>query len=328
MAQEEFGATKEVRVYKYLAVNLHLYIFRRTEFFCLEQFNWQQADMNAIPNWIKSNTMTQYSPYSYELENQDVLGVYSAALYDYGGHLPSANGVNMRNEEMAFTSFEFPRWKCFWQLDGRHTACPHSRLFTQSNQDYNNMAIIDASFDKVADALEVDVNAVHPFYLPYPIFNRFGFGGTTFNNLTYNSYHYVQDDSVVCRQVYPVNKKESVMILEQQPFQGIWTGKIVIKNQLDPIVIPSIDNSIAHSGKSSLSINSPQTFKQGLLHLDSAKSYYINAWVSVNNPNVKIPKLADNLGFDLTIKNKNGNLDTTFCFSTIGSEVIEKDGNR
>ena len=290
--------------------------------FSMEQFNYQQADLNAIPNWIKSNTMTQYSPYSYELENHDVLGVYSAALYDYGGHLPSANGVNMRNDEMAFTSFEFLDGNASgnWMVGTRPV--PTQSIYSVKSG-YNNMAIIDASFDKVADALEVDVNAIRSYYLPRPIFNHFGFfDRITFNNVVYNSYHYIQNDSVVCRQVYPANHKQSVMILKQPPFSGIWTGKIIIKNQLDPIVTPNIDNTIAHCGKSSLSISSPQAFKQGLLHLDSAKSYYINAWVSVNNPNVKIPKLADGLGFDLTIKDRNGNVDTTFSFQPSGP-VIE-----
>ncbi len=50
--------------------------------FDLEMFNWEQADLNAVPHWIQANTMTQYSPFSYELEDRDVLGVYSAALYD------------------------------------------------------------------------------------------------------------------------------------------------------------------------------------------------------------------------------------------------------
>ena len=76
--------------------------------FMLEQFNWKYAGFNAMKNWIKSNTITRYSPYSFELENQDVLGVYSAAIYDYNGELPAANGINMRQDEMAFTKFLNP----------------------------------------------------------------------------------------------------------------------------------------------------------------------------------------------------------------------------
>jgi Leucine-rich repeat (LRR) protein/PKD repeat protein len=275
--------------------------------FSMEQFNWQQADLNAIPNWIVTNAMTQYSPFSYELENQDVLGIYSAALYDYGGHLPSANGVNMRNKEMAFTSFEY--------LDGSTsgnwvvgTLSVPAYADYQVTSGYKNMAIVSANTNKFADVQRVDVKAVS-LYQPSSL--------TRFSN-----FQYVQNDSIVCQQANPSNLKETVMILKKAPFEGAWKGKIIAKNQLFPSVSPSLDNTVSHSGKSSLRVTATQTFKQGLLRLDSAKSYWINAWVSINNPSLTIPKLADDLGIDLVIKNKDGLVKSTFSFRPTG-QIIE-----
>ncbi len=75
--------------------------------FDAEDFNWTYASLNAIPGWIQANAVTQYSTHGFELENRDVLGIYSAALYDYGGQLATATGGNMKNTEMAFTGFEY-----------------------------------------------------------------------------------------------------------------------------------------------------------------------------------------------------------------------------
>ncbi len=53
---------------------------RKDGTFSMSQFNWSLADIDAIPAWTKANTLTQYSPFSYDLENRDVLGIYSSAL--------------------------------------------------------------------------------------------------------------------------------------------------------------------------------------------------------------------------------------------------------
>jgi hypothetical protein len=59
-----------------------------------------------------------------------------------------------------------------------------------------------------------------------------------------------------------------------------------------------------------------------MLNLDSAKTYYINAWVSVQNANVPTPKLADNLGIDLSIRNSKDQIVNTLSFAPVGP-IIE-----
>jgi len=279
--------------------------------FSMEQFNWQQGTNNIIPNWIKTNTMTQYSPYSYELENSDVLGIYSAALYDYGGHLPSANGVNMRNNEMAFTSFEY--------IDGNSSASGNWIMGSQPmpayivypvNSGYGNMAVIEANADDLSNVQMVDVRAI-------------AWGRSLLSLIQFS---YQTNDSIVCDQqfLYQLNSKgrQRALVLKNAPFSGLWWGSIIVRHSVTPVVIPTIDNTIAHTGKSSLHITSIQTFKQELLHLDSAKEYFLNAWVSVNNPNVIIPKLSDNLGIDVVVRNKENAIDTVVSFQPSGP-VIE-----
>lgn len=57
-------------------------------------------------NWRTANTITQYSPYGFELENMDPLGVYSSAQYGYDQALPTAVASNSKYAEVAFDGFE------------------------------------------------------------------------------------------------------------------------------------------------------------------------------------------------------------------------------
>lgn len=68
-------------------------------------FNWANP-AGSDPEWINENTVTKYSPYGFEVENQDVLKVYSAAKYGYENSLVTAVGYNTTYNEMHFQSFE------------------------------------------------------------------------------------------------------------------------------------------------------------------------------------------------------------------------------
>jgi PKD repeat protein len=277
--------------------------------FAMDQFDWGTAELNIVPNWIQANTMTQYSPYSYELENRDVLGVYSAALYDYGGHLPSANGVNMRNGEMAFTSFEVD--------DGKPTGnWMISNVATPSSLTYNvpvglgHLAVVEATLAELELVQMVDVSAQQSFF--------FGSLVSTQSKPT----TFLQGVKILCKQAHPTNPNLTIVVLDKAPFEQIWLGKITVNLTALPAVAAVFDNVLAHSGKKSLKIIADKTFRQELLRLEPGKPYWLNAWVSVNNPHVLTPVLASNLGIDVTLKNKQGVSVGTFAFQPTG-QVIE-----
>jgi Leucine-rich repeat (LRR) protein/PKD repeat protein len=277
--------------------------------YTLNQFDWGSAEFNIVPNWIQANTMTQYSPYSYELENKDVLGVYSAALYDYGGHLPSANGVNMRNAEMAFTSFEVSDGKPSgnWMLS--NTATPASATYKVPIAN-NYIVVVQAPLQEFDLVQKVDVNA-ESFW-----FSFFYFAYRKQTN-------YLQDVEVLCKQQHPTNPNWSVLVLGRAPFDGLWYGNITVKKTVLPTVVADFDGTVAHSGKTSLRIMADKTFRQELLEVEEGKSYWVNAWVTVQNGNqVTTPKLADNLGIEITLKNKQGQVAGTVSFQPTGT-IIE-----
>lgn len=272
--------------------------------FELEQFNWQHAELSGIRNWTKANSMTQYSPFSYELENRDVLGVYSSALYDYGGNLPSANGVNMRNSEMAFTSFEFldaGNVTGNWVFGVRPLP---TYTFFDVEVGLKNVAVVKVPLAQLDGIDKVDVIAKG-------IFSVFGIKSV-----------YIQDNVIVCKQVYPENPAWSVIVLERSVNDGLWLGQLRFKNPEQMMELPDIDDKVFHTGKSSLRVAIDKVYKQSLLKPEQDKSYTVSAWVSVGRLSVTTPVLAPGVGYDILVKNKDGQLVATFPFTPQG-KIIE-----
>ena len=256
--------------------------------FDLERFNWQYADAGVIPHWIKANTMTTYSPYSYELENKDVLDIYSAALYDYGGHLPAANGVNMRNDEMAFTGFEYFDNYASGNWRFNNQAIPAYTIY-KIIAAVGHMAVVEASSEDLQNVFSADV-------LAYRI-NSLSSGAKQFN--------YIGNNEIVCMEVHPEDPALTLVVFKRAPFGGLWGGKMKIRNTLTPGTTPVIDDLVSHTGKKSLKITASTNYKQELLQLDSAKTYVINAWVSVNNMHLLTPQLAEGISLEVILKNAN-----------------------
>jgi hypothetical protein len=61
---------------------------------------------NMQEPWSWSAEITKYSPFNFEIENKNALGIYSAALYGYGNSLATAVVNNSRYCETAFCHFE------------------------------------------------------------------------------------------------------------------------------------------------------------------------------------------------------------------------------
>jgi hypothetical protein len=62
--------------------------------------------LNDSYNWQYTSTISNYSPFGNEVENQDALGRYSAALFGYSNTLPKAVAQNARYNEIYSENFE------------------------------------------------------------------------------------------------------------------------------------------------------------------------------------------------------------------------------
>lgn len=71
-------------------------------FYRLNASGWEKNETD----WTYTSEVTQYSPYGFELENQDALGRKSAAQYGYNHSFPLAVGANSAYKEMGFDGFE------------------------------------------------------------------------------------------------------------------------------------------------------------------------------------------------------------------------------
>lgn len=272
--------------------------------FSMDFFNWQQANVEAIPDWIKATSKTLYSGYSFELENTDVMNVYSSALYDYDGQLMSAEGSNMRNNEMAFSGFESGQ-----SISGNLV------MGTTNTQAYKVLAVITgfghmatvALPGQFANITSADISA-------------FGLKGTSIFSFGHNA---IVNDVIVCKTADTSNPANTVLVFNDAPFKESWIGTITVRVPYSPAISATFSETRSHTGKMSLEITAPKNFPQHLLSLDKDKSYVVSTWVSVpGSINATSPVLATNLGLDIIIKDKTGAVNTTFPFQASGP-VIE-----
>ena len=73
-----------------------------TPFYKLSNGSWVEDPKN----WTFTSTVTEFSPYGQELENQDALGRYSAATYGYNQAFPTAVAANARYSDIGADNFE------------------------------------------------------------------------------------------------------------------------------------------------------------------------------------------------------------------------------
>ncbi|NPA34668.1 MAG: hypothetical protein GXO48_07065 [Chlorobi bacterium] len=57
-------------------------------------------------NWTRQNTVTLVQPWGEPIEERNILGIYSSALYGYRQHLPVMIAANAKYSSILFTSFE------------------------------------------------------------------------------------------------------------------------------------------------------------------------------------------------------------------------------
>lgn len=275
--------------------------------FTMDFFNWRQASLDGLPNWIKTNEITRYSPFSYALEDKDATSTYSGAIYDYGGDLASAEGKNMRNDEMGFTGFETVSGTMTGNFNMGSSSVQTS-ITVPVLAGYGHMAIGWGPITAFSNYSEADVRAFHIAPLSF-------FGKITSKVLTNNS--------IICRQAYSVNNSYTVFVFDEAPFPGSWLGDLTMRAPFTATVPFTRDQTYVHTGAYSLKITTPTQFPQGILKLDQNKSYLISAWVSVGNTSVTAPAAFNNTGIDIIIRDKNNLVvPPTISFQTSGP-IIE-----
>jgi len=270
--------------------------------YTMEQFIWEAPGIS--PKWLKTEEVKEYSAFSKPLMAEDVLLVPSSALYDYGGYLQSAQGVNMKNREMAFTGFEYMDQYKPPGFEGRESG---NWNFGTAPVRVNNIygargeghyVETEAPLKKFENVSGVYVQGRY-FSCAYPIFCP-----------PVRSYGY---QKIVCKQA-SADKKKTYLVTELPVCEGNhWEGSIIIPQTIRPSSPTPVFSPVkAHTGKLSLYISENTTFPQEIIKLDSGRSYSMSAWVSSQSPAA---------GIEVLFKEKNDTQVASFSCAPEGPAI-------
>jgi hypothetical protein len=245
------------------------------------------GDMSGcFPGWRKTNTVTRYNPYSYEIENKDVLGRYSSALYGYRGDLSVGVGANAAENEIAYDGFE--------EYDVAHQPAGlveinNGNLTVFKTNSSNVLGELYREYDVTlaSDAsLTLNATPTQIAALAGKSVNVFGAGMDTYDQkIIYGTY-----------AIASVNPAKNSITLTSFPYTAVWKGKISFIETYTPIF--SVPNSqvivsttsatpgYAHTGKSSMLIAGAVKSELYKMSLIPGKSYVLSSWLkSLNSLN-------------------------------------------
>ncbi len=152
--------------------------------------NWQPISL-LNSGWISSLKVTEYNPYSTEVENQDALGRYSAAVYGYNHKVPVCVGSNATYQQIGFDSFEdYGYYDCQAGCFKRHFAFEdYSANVTteQSHTGYHSIKIPHEEYVEMKRKLTSQFTPTPNLTVPYVMHeaNDIGVFGPETDDMTY-----------------------------------------------------------------------------------------------------------------------------------------------
>ena len=328
----------------------------------LGNFNFHNPS-NSSPNWVAANTITNYSPYGFELENKNAINVYSAAMYGYSNSLVTAVGSNAEYHEIGFDGFEDYPSTCDDQHFRFPTAYPtyitntqahtgHYSLHLNSGQTITQYYLVGDNTDACEQTQSFSSYPATGGPLPSddggnvpvaPTSNPFG--GEVHNGTTatvFGSSDYYTMSSCDCLgQFYPTTNKayELGAWVKQIPQTGqiIYNGNSAVNNQQVP-------NSLTTYGSPEIVL----TFYAGTTVIGTSNSYasgnIIEGWqridatftppigttkvgITLINNTVPGPTQSDDYFDDIRVHPFNGNLNTYVYDNKLLKVMAELDPN-
>ncbi len=268
----------------------------------MPMFDFQSITFDhCASNWRKTNEVTRYSPYGNELENRDVLNVYSSALYGYNGKLPIVVSANADYREVGFESFE--EYKT-----GNGAAYPYNVLeLSTGNLDFPTD--LSASPRNIWTYTDIKNGESNHFYLHGSMTNSILINPLTGANLvgmvqgrTHGSIEkptvpFGEKQLVTLNGLLAMNTNAAPYLHQFSNFPMQYAGRVVY--QRPTLILPpngpqnvGYTAAKAHTGKQSLAITGEGKFPQNRLKLTGGESYTIQLWVSKDNTDV--PTYRDN----------------------------------
>ncbi len=113
--------------------------------------DWHRGT-GAVPDqsrWIMGSHVTKYSPHGNPLEEQNVLGIYSAAAFGYNGQLPVMVAQNARYAAIRFTDYESETAAGVTAV-AAHSGRQSRQLVTASNVVLSGVTVAPGAYPKGA----------------------------------------------------------------------------------------------------------------------------------------------------------------------------------
>ncbi len=237
------------------------------------------------PKWRLVNTITEYNPSSFDIENKDILNRYSSALFGYKGDLAVAVASNAREREIGYESFEeyVPS-----------VAVGPSCLSSGNISVYTNTAPSNTEFNKVYRPSEIVEATDNSLTVDFPFVRTANWTGkvvrvTGANMNTYNDKNTYGKYTIASVTAHATDLNKSIVTLSGFPTVGIWKGKISVPIDYSVsmpvatgVATSSIVSSKKHTGKNSLKTLGDASFEQLSLDLIPDEKYVLSAWVSAD----------------------------------------------
>lgn len=263
----------------------------------LTLFNWTNPFFKYTPaaaKWKETNRITKYASNGEEVENRDIIGLYSSALYAYNDNLPIAVAANASNYEIAYEGFETLRSE--GEKGNLNFACADNETGPKKVFITNTYEIM-GGYDHSSGQTDV--------YIDKPYYNNANLGDAyallVLEDEDGKEYELTGDVASLAAGMDNVFGK-NMSLLGLTNISGceyptkITTGKVVIKQERE-IAKTSNPNCVAsvgysgvrlasdwkHSGNYSLKLEpgaSSVSFEQASTDLIPGKQYVLSAWVS------------------------------------------------
>ena len=256
-------------------------------------FDWENPFFKYSPgaeDWKETNRITKYAANGEEVENRDIIGLHSAALYAYKDNLPVAVAANASHYEVAFEGFE--------TLEEEGTKGNLDFLCNESKTRYlsNTYEIFggytgeeEVNIDKLFESgdLVTEDNTYALLVLEDEAGNEYEATGDVQSISSaglYNTFN---------KQVSTLNLTNLDFGCTPLPSGTVTTGRVIVKQEkyVGATNNTNCDNNNnvilasdwSHSGGKSLMIDvaNGYNFNQGSTELQPGKTYVLSAWVSL-----------------------------------------------
>jgi hypothetical protein len=264
-------------------------------------FDWNStAHGMCYPNWRKVTTITQTKLGTGQIENQDILGNYSTALFGYRDQLSTAVASNAQYHEIAFEGFE--EYTINQTLNLSSFSSSNLTIVNENPPSINVDKNLFLDFD-IIEGRDYSIVVNFPGNRAQELYGKkvAVFGSYILTNTNKNIHGYYG----IKRTDPHSNPNYCTIILEESevPISGNWVGKIGIPKHLTDDITPvfvvpngstktqivnafpsGIDRK-AHSGKNFIKVAANTEIEQVQMMLQPGKSYTVSLWISTDDIN-------------------------------------------